>query len=358
MPKILNINKIKEIAIKTHGDKYDYCKSSYSAGTLYNIFCSKHGFFNQSSYYHLKGCGCPKCYNRNKTNDDIINEFKEIHKNKFDYSLVIYKGWGDKVKIICKKHGVFEQSPNNHLKGKGCPVCSNNKKHTNITFTNKAIKIHKNKYNYSKVEYISGKKKIKIICQKHGVFKQTPNSHLVGYGCSICAGKFMNTQYFIEKANKTHNNKFKYLNTIYINAKSPVKINCEKHGEFTQTPNAHLNGHGCPFCSESKGEYIIATLLKEKNVNFVRQKRFNECRNIIPLSFDFYLPDHKICVEFNGIQHYKPITIFDGDNGLAETKKRDKIKIKYCQDNNIELIIISYKNFNKIKEILNTNIFK
>ena len=120
--------------------------------------------------------------------DKIIKRFKKIHGNKYDYSLVEYKNIDIKVKIICPIHGIFEQSPYEHLKGGNCPYCYGLYK-TTKQFIEEANKVHNNRYDYSLTEYKKAKIKVKIICPIHGVFEQIPNNHLSGQGCPDCSNK-------------------------------------------------------------------------------------------------------------------------------------------------------------------------
>ena len=189
----MSIKKTKEEfiekAIKVHGDTYDYSLIEYDNNLKkVKIICKKHGVFEQLPYSHLRS-GCRKCYNesRNFTKDDFINRSRHIHGNRYDYSLVEYKNVKTKVKIICQKHGVFEQKAIGHLSGWGCRLCANENNTKNTKwFIEKAIKLHGNKYDYSMVDYINAVKKIKIICPVHGVFLQSPNLHLRSYGCIEC----------------------------------------------------------------------------------------------------------------------------------------------------------------------------
>ena len=120
----------------------------------------------------------------------FIEKAKQIHGDKYDYSKVEYVNSHTKVCIICPKHGEFWQTPNNHThktNPKGCPSCNGTKKLTTKEFIEKAKKIHGNKYDYSKVEYINNLTKVCIICPKHGQFWQTPNKHLTGCNCPFCS---------------------------------------------------------------------------------------------------------------------------------------------------------------------------
>ena len=117
-------------------------------------------------------------------------------------------------------------------------------------------------------------------------------------------------------------------------------------------PNNHLNNNGCPRCKESKGEKEIREWLINNKIKYKPQHRFPECKNILTLPFDFYLPEHNTCIEFNGRQHYEPINKWGGIENLKEIQRRDKIKMEYCQNNNIPLIIIKY-NDKVIKKLTN-----
>jgi len=115
--------------------------------------------------------------------DRFIDKVKKVHGDRFDYSKVVYRGAKEKVEIICPYHGVFYQSPNNHLCGHGCPTCSGVNKLTTEKFIEKAQAIHDKKYDYSKVEYKNTRTKVKIVCPIHGEFFQYPTNYLRGHGC-------------------------------------------------------------------------------------------------------------------------------------------------------------------------------
>lgn len=126
---------------------------------------------------------------------------------------------------------------------------------------------------------------------------------------------------------------------------------CEKGHEWRATIN-NRNKAGCPICNESKGEKLIEYFLTNNNICFKQQYRFNNCRNILPLPFDFYLTNYNLCIEYHGKQHYKPIEYFGGVATFKKQQKRDKIKENYCIDNKILLLIIPYWDFDKIEQIL------
>lgn len=280
---------------------------------------------------------------RRLTKDEFVIKCLSIHGDKYDYSMVEYNCSKTKVKIICKEHGPFEQLPYNHLLGKGCNICKPNfgNKLRLEDFIKMSNRIHNFEYDYSLVNYINNKTKVKIICKKHGVFEQEPRGHLSGLKCATCQGNKKLTKLdFIERCSILFNNKYDYSNSEIDGTKSKTNIICPKHGNFTQAVESHLRGHGCPRCNDSKGEKIISWFLDKRNINYETQKMFDGCVDVRKLRFDFYIPDINTCIEFDGKHHFEVIEY--GPSKLEDTKRKDKIKNKFCEDNKIRLIRISY----------------
>ena len=204
----------------------------------------------------------------NKTNKFIQRVIK-IHGDTYDYSKVKYVKVMDKVEIICSTHGVFEQRPNNHLNGQGCPSCAGKEKRDTKSFIEESIKVHGDTYEYSLAEYKNSKTKVEIICPEHGVFKQKPDHHILRkQGCPQCHITFQgNTKSFIEKVSIIHNNKYDYSKVNYTNNKTKVEIICPEHGSFWQIPASHqCQGCGCEKCSsESHGGVTVRS--DDRNAN-------------------------------------------------------------------------------------------
>lgn len=286
---------------------------------------------------------------------NFIEKSKIIHNNKYNYSLVVYKNAKTKVKIICPEHGVFEQTPDNHsrVNGSGCQICNGGVKSSKKDFITKSKIVHDNKYDYSFVNYIDNKTKVKIICPEHEIFEQTPNSHLHGYECYKCGikkrvdSKTKKTDVFIYESKIIHNDLYDYSLVEYKNTKTKVKIICNKHGIFEQSPRSHLNGTGCPNCKLSKGENKIKEILNKKNIYYIQQYRFPNCKFIRTLPFDFYLPQYNICIEYDGEQHFNN-KFYNHDNIV----KNDNIKTTYCENIGIKLIRIPFHQFKSIEDIL------
>jgi very-short-patch-repair endonuclease len=105
----------------------------------------------------------------------------------------------------------------------------------------------------------------------------------------------------------------------------------------------------CPQCSnKSNGEHIIFDILKTYNISFETEKTFDDCKDILNLRFDFYLPEYNCCIEYDGKQHFNPVDYFGGEESFLKSQKRDEIKNQYCKKNNIKLIRIPYTDINNI----------
>lgn len=263
-------------AIAKHGKgRFDYSMVHYvNSGTKVVLKCNKCGHvFEQSPNQHLKGNGCPCCAgNLQMTTEEFVRRATEIHHGYYDYSKVCYVNNHTKVIITCPKHGDFEQDPSYHLKGGGCWKCYGERTSKRLfygkeKFIKLARKKHGDKYDYSQVEYVDGHTKVKIVCPIHGAFKQTPSEHLSGKGCKKCGvdkrakTRTQNTEIFIRRAKAIHGDHYDYSKSVYVNNRQPLIITCPKHGDFLQSPNTHLDNHGCPYC---KGDAERERLLNGK----------------------------------------------------------------------------------------------
>ena len=331
------IKKAKEI----HGNIYDYSKVNYKNNrSKIIIICKKHGEFFQTPDSHLRNRGCPKCSGKEKlSTEKFIEKAIKIHGNIYDYSKVNYKDNKTKIIIICKKHGEFFQTPNNHFRN-NCPKCSGkgNKKLSTENFIEKAIKIHKDIYDYSKVNYKDNKTKIIIICKKHGKFSQTPKDHLRGRGCQKCNGKGnkkLSTEKFIKKAIKIHGNIYDYSKVNYKDNKTKIIIICKKHGEFFQTPNIHLRKCGCQRCNLSKLEELVNSILEKMNLSFNNYSKF---KWLGKQNLDVYIESLNLGIESQGAQHFIPVEHFGGEKEFKLIQKRDKTKLSLSKKNGIDII--------------------
>lgn len=239
---------------------------------------------------------------------------------------------------------------------------------TTEEFIQKARKVHGDKYDYSLSTYTTAKQKVQIICPKHGIFEQSPDGHLRGQGCPQCKAEKTSIrckkdiEVFIEEAQKVHNNKYNYSKFNYVSAHVKGIIICPEHGEFEQSPANHLAGKGCPDCAKSKmskGEAIVKNYLDKNNIAYKKQYRIKFPKEIRISEYgyiDFYLPEHNIFIEYNGAQHYIPVEHFGGEIKLQDQQIRDEYVKWYCYLNGIRFLEIPY-NTNNIEDTIENFIY-
>ena len=219
------------------------------------------------------------------------------------------------------------------------------------SWISKAKDIHGDKFDYSLTKYINATTKLDIICPIHGLQTMLPHHHINGHGCGKCgkeqinksSGKQFSTESFIEKIKKFELN-LSFEKTIYKSKRNLVIVTCPIHGDYETKAEILLKGCGCPKCKSSKGESKIREVLDIFNIKYLEQASFKECRaaNNRRLLFDFYIPSINTCIEFDGKQHFEPVEYWGGQEGLERRKRSDEIKNKFCTDNNINLFRISY----------------
>lgn len=294
------------------------------------------------------------------TTEEFIKRAKETHGDKYDYTNTVYTNRRTSIKFNCPIHDEQEQLPENHI-NYGCRLCGiesarEKRKKTPEKLLEDFHKAHGDRYDYSKVNYINIDTPVEIICREHGSFWQIPYEHQTGANCPKCHGFYKTKESVIKAAQKTHGDKYDYSETEYVSAGTKLKIICPKHGPFYQSYVNHvILGMNCPNCAKtvSKGEDRIENYLKLVKVEYEIQKTFEGCKNKKPLRFDFYIPQEKLAIEYDGIQHFTPIG-FGGDPEKTFTKARenDLIKEKFCEENGIKLLRIPYDSFDNIEDIL------
>ena len=364
---------------------------------------------------------------RRQTTEEFISKAKAIHGNKYDYSRVKYTRAKDKVEIICPKHGPFYQQAFNHTKGYGCKKCGDEQisiKNTKsfLDFVKKANRVHKHRYKYKEDGYEGHSKKVQIICDKHGIFKSIGANHLKGHGCRKCAHELQKipndlrermldsivlkqTKKFLKNAPKVHDNKYGYENVDYKLATKKVEITCPIHGPFFQTPDSHINGHGCNKCAKDLSAVRQTKTLKKfledarkthgetysyKNVDYKKASThiFITCKKhgdfkqtpnhhlqgkgcpkcvhksegriaeilqkkevtyrehrILNKKYDFFLPKYNLLIERDGEQHYRNnVKLFKDwqEDYLKKQQENDAYKTKLAKDNGFKIARLPY----------------
>lgn len=280
------------------------------------------------------------------TTEEFIEKAKLIHGEMYDYSKTVYTHSLAKLTITCKIHGDFEQTPSNHLQGSICKLCTvSSRTSSKEEFIKKANKVHTYKYDYSKIEYVNNKTNITIICPIHGLFNQTPNCHLKGQECPECGrlkcdeARKLTTKEFIEKAKLIHKDTYDYTITEYKTSKEEVQIICPNHGVFTKIAQSHLSGQGCPICTiygfkKDKPAILYYLKITTKNgdllykigiTNYSVTERFNltELSKIEVLlqrkytfGYEAYKEEQRILKQFKKFKYKGPNILVNGNTEI------------------------------------------
>lgn len=267
---------------------------------------------------------------KKKSTAEFVSEAVKKHGGRYDYSNTKYVASNAKVSVLClvDGHGEFFVTPNNHLKGSGCPKCYGTPKLSKDDFVAKATKIHGDIYDYSFVEYRGNKAKVDILCKKHGLFSQKPNSHLSGSGCPSCAlensGNGLKLSYkdFIDRAITVHGNKYDYSRSEYKGSHTKLIVTCPEHGDFSVKPNNHIrNKSGCPLCAVSGfkryGDGILYLIRFGKYVGFGITK-----------SEEKRLKTHKRNIEISGLSVTSVITYKSSASDVFNIERKIKSVFK------------------------------
>lgn len=312
-----------------HGDKYDYSRSVYvNAKTKVEIICPEHGSFMQEPDKHLNGrCGCPACSgNVRMTREGFIEKARAIHGDKYDYSAVVYRGNKAKVSVICPEHGMFEQTPTNHLSGRGCAKCANNVRSDTEAFIAKARAVHGDKYDYSQVAYRKNRLPVTIVCPEHGPFQQNPYSHLSGCGCPVCGNIVRHSGRdevaIRQKATQTFMVRYGVPNPMLdpeIRKRQKDKMASD---EVNEKRNATKRRNGS--FNTSLPEHRLGMMLKEIfGEDDVLQQHSSDA---YPFMCDFYIPSRDLYIELNA--HWSHGGHWYGEHD-AETVARWRAKSRY-----------------------------
>jgi hypothetical protein len=273
-----------------------------------------------------------------------------------------YKGYNTKIKVTFKSCGHVDfKAPSKLYRGQRCGQrdCYN-KRISEARLTNSS------KWNVEKLkengivlieEYKGRKRKSKVKNLECGhEYDVNIGNALSGSGCPLCHG-FKDTKRFAEEVKSRYNDQYKVIGE-YVNNRTKIEVIHNECGHrWKVIPKDLLNDERCPNCILSKGERYIKKYLESKNIEFEQQYKFNECRDINPLPFDFavMMDGNLSLIEFDGSQHFRDSSGYWGGRCSFEgIKHRDGIKNRFCHENNIPLLRIPYwwiKNGRAKKEI-------
>lgn len=361
--------------IDRYGDKFNDSEFVYQGNKVKGkLICNRCGeeiwvrpndLFAKTDYHNCQ----------TNTSKVTLEEFKEratkVHNNFFNYDkLTEFNGVDSIITITCPNHGDIQVKASNHLNGANCKQCQlegithtitkeekKNKSTKKLTQEEVIKRINEifgeGRYDTSKLEYKDYRHELILIChekdefgEEHGEFKIHPGHLFNGQGCPKCAGNYQHTtEDFIKIAKHLRPEvNVSFDKTEYVSIHTPLIITCEetyygtdiKHGDFLISPANFLYGkQGCPICSKSKMENELMALFINNNIEFkngIHPKWLNG------LELDIYLTDYNIGIECQGEQHFYPIDVFGGEDSFKRQIERDKLKLKLCKENNVQLI--------------------
>lgn len=299
--------------------------------------------------------------NRKWNTESFSKKVKEIDSN---YTLISeYVKSSEKVELyhsVCgKKYFVL---PCNFIGGIGwCSHCAQLKRNTALTktqeeFENEIYDLVSDEYKIVS-EYSGANRKIKFQHKCGNIFEMTPSNFLQGQRCPKCfsSESRRHTKDEVQKIINTKLDENYILVSDYKNNHSTIFVEHLSCGNIWKTTLRGINGgNRCPFCTKmSKGEERILKYLNESGQDAIYQYIDERCKNKNPLPFDFYIPSKNTFIEYDGVFHYENIL---GKDVLERQKINDNIKNIFIEENNYKLIRIPYWDFDKIEEILNTEL--
>lgn len=326
------------------------------------ILCPIHGYFKINAGAHMIGEGCKECglevcrNVRRKTKEEVQKDLDE--KFNFKYEIIgEYKGNKINTQFRCRDCGYeFTARTNDVLSGrrvcKKCYLETIKFKYTKDELAQKFAEIYNNKYDYSNLEdkiyYLADI--IEPICPIHGKFKTNVRRHLKGQSCYECNIDKLksNRKIALEEIKKRifeANPNLTFNEDDYVDTNTPIEFTCLKCGnKFKRNATKIVYDNArCPNCESDKTklEEIIDKVLKKYNFEYIYQCSKKDLDFLCKKSLDFYLPKHKIAIECQGIQHFKPIEHFGGEEGFKERLRLDEEKRKLCEDNGIKILYFS-----------------
>lgn len=315
--------------------------------------------------------GCPNCSGKKqKTTEEYWNEVENLTNGEIEVRDE-YINAKTKIGHHCNICGTdWKTTPDRILQGNGCPECGIKKCANSHRFSQEEFESRVDEAHDGTIKplgkYVSMNKKMKFECQNCGNIWFALPTHIVrGVGCPECVdrweGRRRTTEEYKEEVRDIHGEDIKVLGE-YDNYKSKIRHKCNKCGYvFEAVPDSVLHGHGCQYCRKSKGEEIIEECMKNLDLDYDREVKFDGCKGKRKLPFDFaiYSNDDLIgLVEHDGKPHYQPVDYFGGKEAFKQRIKHDHIKDQYALSHSIPLLRLNYMDRdngrieNKLKKFL------
>lgn len=307
-----------------------------------------------------KKCAIEKSRKTFNDLETIKQKIKEIHGERYDYDFSNYKGGKSTLKIKCEKHGWFDQTVSYHLRGSGCPKCAIEKntelkRHKQEDILKRIDKIYDGQYEIKNFEYKRIGQYVDVLCKKHNHnFRTTVGNLLHGHGCPMCGlekyseKRSFTFDDFLQRAKEMHGDKFEYDKDSYTNFQSPVGIYCKEHKRwFSQIARNHANGQiACPSCysTKSRGEEQLFQFVKQICPDAIQSDRkLLKGTRCDGKEIDIYVPNKTLAIEYDGLYWHSEAKIKDDTH---------RIKTECCAEKGVQLIHIFEDEWNEKPEIV------
>jgi hypothetical protein len=310
--------------------------------TNLKVLCDKNHLYESPFERFKKGHRCPYCNNNAKITIKTIKDFCF----NIGYNLVepiTLKNSKSKFFVKCDNEHIYETSWNYLQNGLRCHFCNGGIKHT-YEYIKEMIE-NEEGYILLSTEYKNAMSKIKIKCPIGHVYDVTYSNFYMGHRCPICNGGVSLTYDYIK--NQLKEEGYTLLSTEYINNNTPLRIKCNKNHRFNMRYSDFQQGQRCPLCSyidrKSKPEKEIVTFIKTIYNGSIIENDRTIVKNPITnrmLELDIYLPEINKAIEFNGSYWHSK----------EDVKQRDIEKIKQCKEKDIQLLIVTEKDWEQKKE--------
>lgn len=341
------------------GNEYTFLDEYQGALTKIRVKHNKCGHvYGVEPSHFLRGSRCNYCYVKvqRKTNSQFKKEVFDLVGNEYIF-LDCYATAKTKLRVKHNKCGhIYRVDPNSFLQGRRCPFCHINSKKTDVKFRKEVYNLVGDEYTFLD-PYVNANTKIRVKHNKCGnIYEVQPSNFLHGGRCPYCAGYIKKTDTkFREEVYNLVGDEYTFLDK-YVNSNTKLRVKHNRCGNVYSVRPTDFISHQtrCPYCNSPKGETIITKILDTLNINYKAQKTFDDLKDNQPLSYDFYIPNQSILIEYQGIQHYQPIDYFGGISAFKKQQKHDKLKLDYAKDHGYTLITVPYTvdTFSRIKKYL------
>jgi hypothetical protein len=281
---------------------------------------------------------------KRKTDKQFKQEVFDLVGNEYTF-LDTYVNTMTKIRVKHNKCGnTYEVTPDNFLHGNRCSYCAGNARKTDKQFKQEVFDLVGSEYTFLD-KYVNSQTKLRVKHNNCGnVYRVIPNNFLRGKRCSYCYGNTKKTdKQFKQEVFDLVGNEYTFLDP-YVSNETKIRVKHNKCGNvYKVIPTNFLRGKRCPFCTDTpKGELIIIKILDKLGINYDYQKTFDDLKDDRLLSYDFYLPDQNILIEYQGLQHYQPIDYFGGETKFKIQQKHDQMKLNYAKKHGYNLILVPY----------------